>query len=102
MIVEMRIYKLRVGRLEEYLEAYRTTGSALQRRHLGDPIGWYVADGGPLSQVVSLWQYRDHEDRAARRGKLLGDREWRAFLERVSPLFDAMENRFLVPVAVTG
>lgn len=101
MIVEMRTYRLRVGRLEEYVEAYRVAGFGLQRRHLGDPLGWYIADGGPLSQVVSLWQYRDHEDRSQRRAKLAADAQWQAYLQRVSPLFEAMENRFLVPAALT-
>jgi hypothetical protein len=102
MIVEMRIYRLRVGRLDEYVESYRKAGFALQRRHLGDPIGWYVADGGVLSQIVSLWQYRDHDDRSSRRAKLAADRDWKAYLERVAPLFESMENRFLAPVALTS
>jgi phytoene dehydrogenase-like protein len=98
MIVEMRIYTLSVGRLEEYVQQYRETGFALQSRHLGEPLGWYVADGGPLSQVVSLWQYRDHDDRGSRRAHLQADEAWRDYLRQVTPLFDAMENRFLTPV----
>jgi hypothetical protein len=100
MIVEMRTYRLRVGQLEAYLDAYRDVGFALQQRYLGNPLGWYITDGGPLSQVTSLWQYQGHEDRAHRRTKLAADAQWRAYLARVSPLFEAMENRFLVPVAL--
>lgn len=102
MIVEMRTYTLLVGRIKEYVHLYRKTGFALQSRHLGEPLGWYVVDGGPLSQVVSLWQYRDHEDRATRRARLQADEAWRDYLRQVSPLFDAMENRFLAPVSLAA
>jgi len=89
-----------VGRLEEYVQLHRETGFALQSRHLGESLGWYVADGGPLNQVVSLWPYHDHEDRGARRARLQADEAWRGYLRQVTPLFDAMENRFLTPVSL--
>ena len=102
MIVEMRTYTLHVGRLQEFVEQYRSSGFALQCRYLGEPLGWYLADGGALSQVVSLWRYLDHEDRASRRERLAADAQWQAYLQRVSPLFQAMENRFLSPAALAA
>jgi hypothetical protein len=99
MLVELRIYQLRVGCLEKYLSRYRTVGFALQSSHLGEPVGWYTVDVGPLNQVVSLWQYADHEDRAKKRASLAANPEWRAFLEDITPFFETMENRFLTPAA---
>lgn len=99
MLVELRIYQLRVGCLEQYLTRYKEVGFALQSSHLGAPVGWYTVDAGPLNQVVSLWQYADHEERARKRAALAASPEWRAFLQDITPFFETMENRFLTPSA---
>ena len=98
MIVELRTYKLKVGALEQYVRLYRERGYALQTGALGEPHGWYIVDGGALSTVVSLWRYASHEDRAQNRAKLAANKDWQAYLRDVSPLFESMDNQFLVPV----
>ncbi|AOK20779.1 hypothetical protein WJ47_05610 [Burkholderia ubonensis] len=98
MIIELRTYKLKVGALEQYVRLYREHGYALQSRALGEPLGWYTVDGGILSTVISLWRYDSHEDRAQKRANLAANQDWQAYLREVSPLFEAMNNQFLVPI----
>lgn len=102
MIVELRTYRLKVGALEQYTRLYRERGYALQAGALGEPIGWYTVDGGTLSTVISLWRYDNHEDRAQKRARLAANPDWQTYLRDVSPLFEAMDNQFLVPVQLTA
>jgi hypothetical protein len=60
MIVDHRTYKVKPGKLTEYLKLYETEGLPLQRKYLGHCVGWYFSnDIGPLSQVVHMWAYED-------------------------------------------
>lgn len=97
MIVEQRTYTIAVGRLPSYLATYGAEGYDIQRRHLGEPIGFYSTEFGPLSQVVHLWRYEDYGDRTDRRAALFADADWQAFLPKVTPLIVQMENRLLLP-----
>lgn len=100
MIVELRTYRLKVGALEPYVRLYRERGYSLQAEALGEPLGWYTVEGGTLSTVISLWRYDSHEDRAQKRAKLAASQDWQAYLREVSPLFESMDNQFLVPAAL--
>lgn len=97
MIVEMRNYTLKVGKLPIFLKRYEEVGLAIHLRHLGALLGYWVVDVGPLNTVTHLWGYRDPVDRAERRAALALDPAWRAFGEEVGPLFEAMDSRLLTP-----
>jgi hypothetical protein len=100
MIVDHRTYKVKLGKLPEYLKLYETEGLPLQRKYLGHCVGWYSSnDIGPLSQVVHMWAYKDLADREARRNALAADPAWPKFLERAMPMLDSMENKILRPTA---
>jgi hypothetical protein len=102
MIVELRTYRLKVGALEQYVRLYRDSGYALQAGALGKPLGWYTVDGGTLSAVVSLWRYENYEDRAHKRAQLAANEKWLAYLREVSPLFESMDNQFLIPAQLSA
>lgn len=97
MIVEERIYRIRPGRMSEYLALVREEGLAIQQPVLGNLIAYFVSEIGSLNHVVHMWGYDDLADRARRRQELADDPRWQAFTPRLSACIEAMENRVLKP-----
>ncbi len=97
MIVEERIYTALPGKALEYVRMYEAEGLAIQRPILGNLVGYFTTELGPLNQIVHLWAYEDLADRAARRATLLADPRWKAYSAKVVPLLHTQENRILVP-----
>jgi hypothetical protein len=99
MIVDMRTYTCRPGKLAEFVAMYREGAWPIQQRHLGRCLGWYTAVEGTLNQVVHLWAYDSQADREARRNAMAADPEWQAYLRRSGEagLLVAQENRILRP-----
>ncbi len=97
MIVEQRTYRYKPGTIPQFLALYEAKGLAVQTRILGNLIGYFVTEIGPLNQTVHLWGYQSLEDRAARRTRLMADPDWRAFLAEATPLIETQESRILTP-----
>ena len=55
MIVEERIYKIKAGRLARYMQLVSEEGLAIQQPILGNLIGYFHTEVGPLNHVVHLW-----------------------------------------------
>jgi hypothetical protein len=100
VIVEERIYTCHCGKASEYVKMYEAEGLAIQRPILGNLVGYFTTELGPLNQVVHLWAYASLEDRAKRRAKLLSDPSWTAYAAKVQPLVLWQENKILVPAAL--
>jgi len=96
MIVEMRTYKIKPGTIPDYYRIYETEGMAIQRRILGNLIGYFHTDIGPLNQIVHLWGYEDLADRAARRAELAKSTEWLACVARLMDLIIEQDNKILL------
>ena len=96
MIVEMRTYKIKPGAIAEYYRIYETEGLAIQRRILGNLIGYFHTDIGPLNQIVHLWGYEDLADRAARRVELAKSAEWLACVARLMDLIIEQDSKILL------
>jgi NIPSNAP len=99
MIVEQRDYHVYTGKLPELVRLYDEEGIALQQEHLGNLIGWFTVDVGPLSTVVSLWGYESAGEREERRARLQADPRWKDFLAKIQPLIHTQQNRLLVPAS---
>jgi hypothetical protein len=101
MIVDLRIYTVRPGKMADFLKMYQEHAWPLQLKHLGRCVGWYTTAEGQLNQVVHLWAYDSQADREARRDAMAADPEWQAYLKRSSEFgyLVAQENRFLRPTA---
>ena len=98
MIVDERIYTLKIGALNAYRELYVSEGLAVQKRILGNLIGYYFTEIGTQNQIVHLWGYESLADRDARRAALFQDPEWLAYIEKSAPLLERQENRILKPL----
>ena len=97
MIIEERCYKIRTHLMGEYLRLVRDEGLAIQAPILGNLIGYFVTEIGPLSHVVILWGYSDLNDRAERRKRLAANKDWQEFTKKLSQCLETMENRILIP-----
>ena len=97
MFVEQRLYTCAPGQTGEFLKVYEGEGRAPQMRHLGQPVGYYVSEIGPLNQVTTLWAYGSLDERVDRRRTLFQDPAWTAFLGKARPLLTTQETRILTP-----
>ncbi len=99
MIVDLRIYTTRPGKLAAFVKLYKEHAWALQQKHLGHCVGWYTAAEGPLNQVVHMWAYESQADREKRRAAMAADPLWDAYirLSEEAGLLVAQENRLLKP-----
>ncbi|MBM3485032.1 MAG: NIPSNAP family protein [Alphaproteobacteria bacterium] len=97
MIVEERIYTLKAGATPDYMRIYETEGLPIQTRILGNLVGWYTTDFGPLNQVVHMWGYADFADRTRRRAALAADKDWQIVLGKLRALILTQENKILSP-----
>ena len=100
MIFDHRTYTIKPNRLATFLETYERLAPPLQRKHLGEPYGFFVTHIGSLSRVVHLWQYESLADRELRRDAMEADPAWQAH-RRVALEQDTLvdvENQILRPV----
>jgi len=99
MIVEHRTYTFHPGKIPEFLSYYLPDALALQRRILGNLLGYFSVEVGPLNQFVHLWAYESFEERLRRRALLAAEPLWQQYLQRGMPLIQSMESKLLVPTA---
>ncbi len=97
MVLEERTYTIKPGQIPTLLAIYEREGFSAQRRHLGEPVGWFTSEFGLLNQVVHMWRFESLDDRAKRRAALSGDPEWQAFVPKALELIEKQENRLLLP-----
>ena len=95
MIVEMRTYIVRPGTVAEYLRLYEAEGLEIQKRILGNLVGYFFTDIGPLNQIVHMWGYSDLADRTARRIELGKNADWQACVAKMTALIVSQENKIL-------
>jgi hypothetical protein len=99
MIVEMRTYTFHPGKAAEFVRLYLREGFEVQKRILGNLLGYYSTETGTLNQFIHLWGYESLEDRLTRRTQLFSDPGWLQYLERVLPLIQTQENKILIPTS---
>ncbi len=99
MFVEQRIYSFAPGNTAKFLKTYESEAMAAQTGALGQPVGYYVNEIGPLNQVTTMWAYGSLDERVERRRALFADPVWQAFLEKCRPLMTTQETRVLIPAA---
>jgi hypothetical protein len=93
--IEHRIYTLKPGSTHRYLETYGADGFAIHETH-APCVGFYYTEAGALFQLISMWQFDSFEQRLERRSELNARAEWRARMEKLLPLVDRIESKFLL------
>jgi len=99
VIYEERDYRIKAGKLAEFVQIYGEFGLPLQKQHLGTFIAYFTSEIGELNHVVALWSYQSLDERSARRKAMLADPNWHDYLKRVDGLIDIQNSRILNPVA---
>jgi hypothetical protein len=99
MLVEERHYLLKPEfTTAAYLDIFVSSGALdLQRRILGNLLGYFTTEIGELNALVHLWGYESFEERARRRALLNAEPGWHEYLARIRPMLHSMTNRLLVP-----
>jgi hypothetical protein len=99
MIVDLRIYTVKPGRMADFVACYKEFGWPTQSRILGNCVGWYTSIEGTLNTVVHMWGYDSQADRETRRAAMAADPNWRIYLKKTQEmgLLVSMENRILAP-----
>jgi hypothetical protein len=97
MIVEERDYRIRTGKLAEFVGLYEANGLPLQKKHLGTFLGYFTTEIGELNHVVALWGYENLGDRETRRAAMLADPEWQSYLTSAIHLVEIQNTRILKP-----
>ncbi|MDX2100974.1 MAG: NIPSNAP family protein [Alphaproteobacteria bacterium] len=99
MIIEERDYRVKVGKLPEFVRLHGTKGLPVQIPVLGNLIGHFTTDIGGLSRIVHLWGYDSYAERERRRAELAALPEWQAYLDEALPLLEEMTSRILLPTS---
>jgi hypothetical protein len=101
MIVDLRIYTCKPGKMNAFVELYEKLAWPLQQKYLGRCLGWYTTVEGPHNRVVHLWGYDSQADRETRRKAMAADPAWGVYLKAVaeSDYLLEMENRFIAPTS---
>ena len=63
MLVDHRTYRVKPGTMAAHLDLYEQHGMVSQKRHLGEPLAYMVAESGELNTIVHIWAYEDAADR---------------------------------------
>ena len=102
MIVDVRIYQIVPRKMGEYLKLFEEYGLPVQRRHLGDPLGYFVTEHGQLHQVVHLWGFDSLADLERKRAARNADPAWGDYMARTEGLVVSQENKLTRPTAWSG
>jgi NIPSNAP protein len=94
-VYELRWYRAHVGRLPEWLSLF--TGIMPVREKYSKNVGVFQTEAGQLNEAVHLWAYKDLNDRAAVRGRVLQDPDWQVFLGKSAPCLVEMKSIILNP-----
>ena len=97
MIVEERDYRIKAGRLGEFVGLYERHGLPIQLELLGNFLGYFTTEIGELNHVVAWWTYPSFEDRQERRDRMAKDPRWQEYLKTVDGLIDVQSTRLLRP-----
>jgi hypothetical protein len=94
-IVDLRIYTIKLRRMQEFLGVFDRLAMPVQLKHLGRPLGMFTSAVGALNQVVHLWEFESMGEFEARHAARDKDPDWPAYLAASADLIIAQENRFL-------
>lgn len=101
MIVELRTYTVKPLRTADFLNLYEQHALPLQKKYLGNLIGFFISEVGPLNEVVHLWGYESMAERERRREQLERDPAWTDYRDALRDLdaIQQQDTRLLKPAS---
>ena len=102
MIVDVRTYNIVPRKMKKYLELFEKYALPILRHHIGEPLGYFVVEHGPLHQVVHLWGYESLADLEQKRTARDADPAWADYLARTDGLVASQDNKLTRPTAWSG
>ncbi len=97
MLYEQRTYRLKPGTTPAFFKVYEAKGLEVQKKILGNLVGYFFTDIGPLNTIVHIWAYESLDDRAKRRTALYQDPQWLEFAREGLKYIEHMESQIMVP-----
>jgi hypothetical protein len=94
-LYELRWYRAYPGKLAEWINLFK--GIMPVREKYSKNVGVWQTEVAQLNEVVHLWAYRDLNERAAVRGKVMQEPDWQKFLGASAPLLAEMKSAILNP-----
>ena len=101
MIVDLRTYSIKPGKMPHELDLYAKRGLAPQTRHLGPPLAYLYGESGDINTLVHLWVFEDAADRTRKRAAMGSDPEWHNYLKLADEAGFLIEQRnsLMVPAS---
>ena len=63
MFYEIRTYRLKNGAIPAYLKVVEEEGIEIQKSHLGELVGYFFSEIGPIYEFVNFWDFSRLDDR---------------------------------------
>src|SRR3546814_21176906 len=82
MLLDIRTYRVKPGRLKAHFEVYEKYGKPAQTRHLGQPLVYLRTETGDPNAYVHIWVYEKAADREKTRAELQADPGWQEYQQR--------------------
>ncbi len=101
-LVDHRIYTIRLRKMTEFLEVFDRLAMPILLETLGNPVGFYVSQVGPLNQFVHLWAYEDLADYERRCRARDTHPAFPAYLSASEHLIVAQETRLIRAVELAS
>jgi hypothetical protein len=99
MIQELRIYKIQIGRMPDYLEHFETVGLPIARKYMF-LAGFWTVEAGEMNELYHLWDFHDLNHRTQIRAALRADADWqRDFMPKALQLVTEQRNMILQPTS---
>ena len=97
MIIEHRTYKIKPGKLNALMDLYEKVGMDVHKKILGNQIGYFYTEIGPLNEIVHLYGYKSLDDRARRRKELSENETWQKYISQAIHFIENQESKILLP-----
>ena len=76
---------------------FEKEGMEVHKKILGNQIGYFYTEIGPLNEIVHLYGYDSLDDRAKRRKELAENKIWQKYIAKAIDLFESQESKILIP-----
>jgi len=94
-LIDHRIYTIKLRKMPEFLEVFNRLALPILLETLGNPVGFYTSQVGPLNQFVHLWAYQDMSDYERRCNARDTHPGFPAYLSASEHLIEAQETRLI-------